>query len=154
MKTTNRFPNKVAEAKIIYANEVKSSDRVKINWSKDAAQLFRESWDDDTIDAFETFKAMYVNRANQVLGIVTISTGGIAYALADPAKIFCGAIKCLAAGIILCHNHPSGRLTPSQSDKELTERMTQVGEILGIKILDHLIITREGYRSMCDEEEL
>ena len=154
MKTINSLPCKVSEAKIIYTNKVKACDRIKIKWSKDAAILFKESWDYDTIDAFETFKAMYLNRANQVLGIVTISTGGIATALADPTKVFCGAIKCLAASIILCHNHPSGSLTPSNADKKLTERMKHAGEILGITILDHLIISREGYRSIADEGEL
>ncbi|WP_206538810.1 JAB domain-containing protein [Aquimarina macrocephali] len=147
-------PSKVSEVKLTYANKVKACDRVKIKWSKDAAILFKESWDYDTIDAFETFKAMYLNRANQVLGIVTISTGGIAAALADPTKVFCGAIKCLAAGIILCHNHPSGSLMPSDVDKKLTERMKHAGEILGITILDHVIISREGYRSMTDQGEL
>ncbi len=153
MKTIKILPNKVSEAKIIYANKVKACDRIKIQWSKDAVTLFKESWDYDTIDAFETFKVMYLNRTNQVLAIMTISTGGISSALADPAKIFCGAIKCFAAGIILCHNHPSGSLTPSDSDKKLTERMKHAGEILGITILDHVIISREGYRSMSDEGE-
>ncbi len=154
MKKIKMIPSKVSEAKLTYANKIKACNRIKIVCSKDASILLKESWDYDTIDGFETFKAMYLNRANQVLGIVTISTGGIAAALVDPAKVFCGAIKCLAAGIILCHNHPSGSLTPSDADKKLTERMKHAGKILGINILDHIIISREGYRSMTDRGDM
>ncbi|TSE04398.1 MULTISPECIES: JAB domain-containing protein [Aquimarina] len=151
MKTNKTNLSVVSEVKLSYINRVKANDRIKIGWSKDAYRLFKESWDHGTIDAFETFKALYVNGANQVLGIITISTGGIRYALADPAKVFCTAIKLHASGIILCHNHPSGTLKPSEQDKQLTERMKHAGEVLGITILDHMIITREGYYSLADE---
>lgn len=151
MKTNKAIPSMVSEVKLTYINRVKSSDRIKIGWSIDAYNQFKTDWDDMTLDAYETFKAMYLNGANQVLGIITISTGGISYALADPAKVFCTAIKLHASGIILCHNHPSARLEPSESDKELTKRMKHAGEILGISILDHMIISREGYYSFSDE---
>lgn len=154
MRASKRVPSKVSEVKLTYANKIKACDRIKVLCAKDASIVLKKSWDYDTIDGFETFKAMYLNRANQVLGIVTISTGGIAAALVDPVKVFCGAIKCFATGIILCHNHPSGSLTPSESDKKLTFRMKEAGNILGIHILDHIIISREEYRSMADKGDM
>lgn len=148
------IPSKVSEAKLTYINKVKACDRIKITVSSDAYSVFKASWDNDTIDAYETFKCAYVNNSNQVLGVVTISTGGIRGTLVDPQKVFCGAIKCFASGIILVHNHPSGSLKPSESDNTLTQRMKHAGDILGIKILDHLIITRDTYFSYADEGKL
>lgn len=94
---------------------------------------------------------MLTNRANKVLGIVEISTGGIAGTVADPKLIFAAALKCAASGIILAHNHLSGNLNPSQADKDLTRRLIQAGKLLEISVLDHLILTTEKYFSFADE---
>lgn len=140
----------VAEIKISYSLNIPSSQLPKITSSLDASSILKQSWDDDTIELVETFKCVYLNRANRVIGIVTISTGGLSGALADPARIFGGAIVANAHNILLCHNHPSGNLKPSEADKRLTQRIKDGGSLLGITLLDHVIITRESYYSMAD----
>jgi DNA repair protein RadC len=92
-----------------------------------------------------------LNRANKVLGICEVSTGGVAGTVADPKVIFAAALKALASSIILSHNHPSGNLAPSQADIELTHKLKAAGRFLELPILDHIIMTSEGYYSFADE---
>lgn len=94
---------------------------------------------------------MFTNRANKVLGIYEVSTGGIAGTVADPKLIFVAALKVGASGVILSHNHPSGNLTASQADIELTRKIKEGGRLLEIQLLDHVILTSEGYFSFADE---
>jgi len=144
----------LAEIKISYSHKLPPSKLPKIKSSFDAITLLRTSWDVDTIEMVETFKVLFLNRANRALGIMTVSTGGISTALADPSRVFAGAIKAAAHSMILCHNHPSGNLSSSVSDKALTKRMKQTGEIIGIKVLDHIILTSESAYSMADGGEM
>lgn len=99
----------------------------------------------------EEFWILLMNRANEVLRPVQISTGGIAGTVADPRLIFKQAIDHLASAIILMHNHPSGNLQPSQADKDLTRKLKEAGRILDIPVLDHLIFTDKAYYSFADE---
>jgi DNA repair protein RadC len=85
------------------------------------------------------------------LGIFEVSSGGITGTVADPKLIFVAALKSGACGLVLSHNHPSGNLQPSQADIELTKRIKEGGKLLDIQLLDHLIITSEGYCSFSDE---
>jgi DNA repair protein RadC len=80
--------------------------------------------------------------------------GGIFATIADVRIIFATALKCVATGLILAHNHPSGSLQPSKADRELTKKIKEVGKFLDIQLLDHLIITPEGYYSFADEAVL
>lgn len=151
MNTSQNQPlSNVAEIKISYSHKVKPSELPNIKSSIDAYELLKESWDMGTIEFLETFKCIYLNKANRVLGIVDISTGGLAGALADPACIFSGAILANAHSIILSHNHPSGNLKPSEADRKLTQRIKDGGILLGIAVLDHLILTSESYYSMAN----
>jgi DNA repair protein RadC len=86
-----------------------------------------------------------------VLGIYEVSTGGMTGTVADPKLIFAAALKGAACGIILAHNHPSNNLKPSISDEQLTTKIKEGGKLLDIKLLDHLIISSEGYYSFADE---
>jgi DNA repair protein RadC len=92
-----------------------------------------------------------LNRANQVLGIYEVSTGGVSGTVADPKLIFAAAIKSSSSGLIFSHSHPSGNLQPSQADIALTRKIKEGGEILEISVLDHIILTSEGYFSFADE---
>lgn len=141
----------VAEIQLIYKSNVKPSLRPKINCSKDAYHVLIETWDENKIDLLEQFKVMLTNRANKVLGIFEVSTGGISGTVADPKLIFAAAIKAAASGIIISHNHPSGNLKPSQADIQLTKKIKEGGKLLEIQLLDHVIITSEGYFSFADE---
>jgi DNA repair protein RadC len=142
----------VSEIELVYKSKVKPSARPKIITSKDAHAIFLKYWNENKIELVEEFYAMFLNRANRVLGIYHLSSGGISGTVADPRLIFIAALKLGSSYCILCHNHPSSNLKPSHADKMLTEKIKQGGKILEINLLDHLIIT-EGheYFSFADE---
>lgn len=142
---------KAAEIMLSYRNTIQPSMRPKISGSRDAYNVLMASWDMNKIEMVEQFRILLTNRANKVLGVMDVSTGGISGTMADPKIIFVSAIKALASGIILAHNHPSGNLNPSQNDIDLTKRLKTAGKLLDIDILDHLIITSEGYFSFADQ---
>lgn len=148
-KETRKY--QVAEIQLTYKSNVKPSLRPKITSSKDAHAVFIETWNDTKIELLEQFKVLFTNRANKVLGILELSTGGVSGTVADPKLIFAAAIKAAASGIILSHNHPSGNLQPSQADIDLTRKIKEGGKLLEIQLLDHIIITTEGYFSFADE---
>ncbi|WP_187263771.1 JAB domain-containing protein [Pontibacter beigongshangensis] len=143
--------NRVAEIKLTYRSKVKPSERPQVTCSTDCAEVLRQSWDTGKIEFVEQFKVMLLNRANRVLGIYELSTGGVAGTVADPKLIFAAALKACASSIVLCHNHPSGNTKPSAADLQLTKKMKQGGELLDIVVLDHIILTSETYYSMADE---
>ncbi len=96
----------------------------------------------------EHFVCVYLNARNQILKTETISIGSLNASLVHPREVFAPAVGTSAASVILGHNHPSGDVTPSREDIELTRRMVQAGEILGIEVVDHLIIGSERFLSM------
>lgn len=146
--------NKVSEIELVYRTKVKATSRPKINNADDAYKVLMDNWSPDRNEMVEEFKILLLNRANRVLGIVPISCGGTAGTVIDLKLIFCSAVKSNATGIILAHNHPSGNLMPSQTDCTMTKKIVKAGEILDIKILDHLIIATEGFYSFADENLL
>ncbi|MFT4031185.1 MAG: DNA repair protein RadC [Siphonobacter sp.] len=99
----------------------------------------------------EEFWLLLLNRANQVIRPIQVSSGGVSGTVADPKIIFKFALEHLASSIILAHNHPSGNLQPSQADKELTCKLKEAGKLLDIPVLDHLIIADHWYLSFVDE---
>ncbi len=142
---------KVAEVELIYKSKVKASERPQITTAEDAYKVLLEIWDDNKIDLVEQFKVLFLNRANKVLGAYEVSSGGITGTIADPRIIFAAALKANCCSIIISHNHPSGNLKPSRQDEELTQKIKQAGQLLDIKLLDHLIITNEAYFSFANE---
>ena len=99
----------------------------------------------------EEFWIIYLNNANKIQLKTQMSKGGITGTIVDIRLVFKKAIELSATGIILCHNHPSGALKPSASDLSLTKKIKNGGEVLDIKVLDHLIITEKDYFSFADE---
>ena len=99
----------------------------------------------------EEFYVILLNRANKVLGWYKVSEGGMSGTVVDPKLIFSIALKGLACSIVLAHNHPSGNLQPSSQDITLTKRLKAAGELLEIPVLDHLILSNEGFYSFSDE---
>jgi DNA repair protein RadC len=99
----------------------------------------------------EEFYAVLLNRANEEIRTVQISSGGLSGTVADGKMIFKAAIEHSAHGFILVHNHPSGQLFPSDSDKSLTQKMVQFGSFIDLPILDHLIFADNGYFSFADQ---
>lgn len=105
----------------------------------------------DYIDVCECVYALYFNQANGLLGIFKVSQGGISSSVVDLRLVLSGALNCLATGIILVHNHPSGNLKPSEEDRRITKQLSEAGNLLNIRLLDHLIITKTAYLSFADE---
>lgn len=142
--------SEVSEIQLTYRNKVKWSLRPTICNSEDASKILRQNWNEGTIEFVEEFRILVLNRANQVLGIFLLSTGGQAGTIVDPKIIFVAALKANAATVILAHNHPSGQLKPSDADIAITKRLVQAGIILDLQIVDHIILTSEGYYSFAD----
>jgi len=99
----------------------------------------------------EEFWILLLNKANKIIGKCPISKGGVSGTVADLRVIFKLAIENLATSIILCHNHPSGNLKPSDADITLTKKLRDSGDLMDIPVLDHVIITDSGYYSFADE---
>jgi DNA repair protein RadC len=142
----------ISEERLVYRTKVKASERLQVKCSKDAVDIFMENWDLDSIEHIEESKLMLLTRSNKVLGIASISKGGISGTVTDVRLILQYAIKANASGIIICHNHPSGNVQPSESDIAITRKIKESGIVMDIQILDHLKVVSEGnYYSMGDE---
>jgi DNA repair protein RadC len=152
METKDLLNQSVAEIEIHYKTKVKPSERKKISQSSDCAEIFMKIFDYNTIEYREYFYAMYLNRANKILAVMQISAGGISGTVADGKMIFQGALKLNATCIVVCHNHPSGNLLPSEADIKLTQKLKEGARVLDMQLLDSLIINSEGkYTSLADE---
>jgi DNA repair protein RadC len=99
----------------------------------------------------EVFAVLFLNRANKINHFQIISEGGMTGTVADPRIILKKALEENAVSIILCHNHPSGSLKPSRADEELTQKIKEAARFFDIKVLDHLIVSEDGYFSFADE---
>ena len=141
----------VAEVQLSYRSKVSAKDRPMVRNSQDTYDILMQIWDQDTLELAESFKVLFLNRANRVMGVYSLSHGGMTGTVADPKLVFIAALKAAACNIILAHNHPSGNLTPSSADISLTEKMVQAGKFLDINVLDHLIVTTDGYLSFADD---
>jgi DNA repair protein RadC len=139
----------IAEITIGYSHLVKPSQQIQIHSSNDSYKHLLPIWKD--IEYRESFAVLLLSRANKILGIRWISTGGTSGTLVDLKLIFQAALKANATAIIAAHNHPSGQLCPSDSDTKLTRKIRDAGTILDITLLDHVILSSEGYYSMADE---
>ena len=101
----------------------------------------------------ENFVAVLLNTKNEVLEVPTVSVGTLSASLVHPREVFKPAIRASAAGVILAHNHPSGKVQPSREDREVTRRLCDASEIIGIEVLDHVILG-DGHFSMKEHEML
>ncbi len=123
-------------------------DKPKITSSKDAFDLLKGDFMDLP---HEEFWVLLLNRAHRVLKKKRVSEGGVSGTVADPKIIYKLALEELASGVIIAHNHPSGNMSASQSDIDLTRKLKEAGKFLEIQLLDHLIISNQKYLSFTDE---
>lgn len=153
METNQNLPawSIASEIELVYKSKIKASERPKIVTSSDAYKILKQMWDENKIEFVEQFKVLFLNRSSGVLAVYQVSTGGITGTVADLRLIFVAALKTNAVSVVLAHNHPSGNLKPSRADEELTNKIKYAGDFLDIKILDHLIVSTEGYFSFADE---
>ena len=127
--------------------------RVAIRSSKDAADFIRQFYSDD-IGIFESFFLLLLDQSNTTTGYAKISQGGIAGTVVDPRIVAKYAIESLSPAVVLCHNHPSGNLRPSDSDIAITNKIKAGLQLFDITVLDHIILTEDSYTSFADEGKL
>lgn len=142
--------NEICEIEVVYKRPL-VSEMWKIKSNEDIVYVFRKLISDDKIDFKEFFMVAFLNRNNHVLGVSTISMGSTHASFVNVKEILILAIKTNSSGIILCHNHPSGSLVPSESDIAITKKIKEVCGFCDITLLDHVILTSEGYKSFIDE---
>jgi DNA repair protein RadC len=99
----------------------------------------------------EVFAVVFLNRANKINHFEIVSEGGITGTVADPRIILRKALEHDAISIVLCHNHPSGSLKPSRQDEEITQKIKEASKYFDIRVMDHIIVSEEGYYSFADE---
>ncbi|GAB3217298.1 JAB domain-containing protein [Algoriphagus aestuariicola] len=147
--------NFLYELKLSYHRTSKKPVHGAIKTSRDCFEILNRVFDHDLIEAREEFVILYLNRSNQVIGYYKAFQGGVASVVCDPKMILSMALKTLASSIVLAHNHPSGKLAPSDQDIRLTERVKQACRYVDVELLDHLILTaRNGYFSFADDGKL
>lgn len=140
--------NTIAEVQVNYVP--KKQKQLKISCSNDAIGFFRSVWSDQISYREEMYVAL-LNRANMILGYNKLSVGGTSSTVVDVKMLMQLLLKTNTHSFILCHNHPSGQLKASHQDKELTKQVKAAGKLLDIQLLDHLILSADGFHSMADE---
>lgn len=135
---------------IDYIGETKIRERTDQTKVSNAGEVFKE------IEEFknnqqEHFIVLYLDGANNIKESRVVTIGTLDRSLVHPREVFAPAIEKRALSIILAHNHPSGVMSPSREDNEITKRLVDAGKLLGIEVLDHLIISENGYLSLRDE---
>ena len=143
------IPEIISEVQISYSSIIKARDRMKITGSTESYCAFKLFW--PAYDHIEFMYMLMLNRQNQVLGYHQISKGGMTGTIIDIRVVFQVALKACATSIIVAHNHPSGNLDVSSADRKITQNLKEAGLILETPLLDHLILSSEGYYSMADE---
>jgi DNA repair protein RadC len=145
----NNTISEVSEIQVSYKpNKIVSS---KITTSFDAVQIIRKFWNEETIQMQEEVKVILLNNSSHVLGIYNLSKGGMTSSLVDVRIILSVALKCLATGIIMVHNHPSGNLKPSSADLNIVKKLNESCKLMDITLFDSIIITKESYMSFADD---
>ena len=123
-------------------------EKTVIKSSRDIAEYLRAVIKDFS---YEVFAVLFLNRSNKINHFEIISRGGITGTVADPRIILKAALSYDATSLVLCHNHPSGSLKPSRADEELTKKIIEAAKYFDIRILDHIIVSEDGYCSFADE---
>jgi DNA repair protein RadC len=148
LKRIATFKDFVGELTVTYKRT--ELPRTTIKSSRDCYEYFKPYFE-ECMDDHEEFKVLHLSQSNGVVNVDHHSVGGVTGTIADVHTILRNAILIKTKAIIICHNHPSGNLKPSQSDIQLSRQVKDGCKILGLSLLDSLIVTREGYYSFADE---
>jgi DNA repair protein RadC len=162
MKRKTDFLGQLAGEFVPVYKTGKLEDKPKIGSSQDAVNFLTKIWETGAardINSNETFIVLYLDRQNKVKGWEIVGQGSLTGCAVDIQAIFLTALQCKAAGLILCHNHPSGNMKASQQDTALTKKIKQAGTLLDVQVLDHVIlspeilqdITHKNYFSFADD---
>jgi len=124
-------------------------ESVKINNPKDIYDFVK----DELVNADrEMMISVSLNTDNHIIGVETVSIGTLNCTMTTPREVFKSAILSNANSIVLCHNHPSGNLSPSNEDQAITAIFADAGKLLNIRLVDHIIVSHKGYRSLLEEQ--
>ncbi|MGG5209811.1 JAB domain-containing protein [Chryseobacterium sp. MIQD13] len=140
--------HQISEIQVSYSPNIIGT---MVSTSELSYKVALNNWNLSTIEMFEEAKVMFLNNALKVIGIYSLSKGGISSSVVDIRLILSIALKSISTHIILIHNHPSTSLTPSKADMDITSKLKTACGFLEIKLLDHLIINKESYYSFADE---
>ncbi|SFA54848.1 RadC-like JAB domain-containing protein [Pedobacter suwonensis] len=140
---------KIQEVSLKYKRNRPDRD-IQVITANDAYDVLKSVWDENRIDLLEEFKIILLDVKNCVLGVSSISTGGISTCIVDPKIVFATALKANSSSIILAHNHPSGVLDASEADIKTTRQLVEGGKMLSMPVYDHLILTSSGFFSMAE----
>ena len=140
--------HQISEIQISYSPNIIDTT---VSNSESSYKIALSYWNLNTIEIFEEVKIIFLNNALKVIGIYSLSKGGISSSIVDIRLILSIALKSISTHIILIHNHPSTNLIPSKADMDITSKLKAACEFLEIKLLDHLIINKESYYSFADE---
>lgn len=145
---------KIPKIKLTYVADVGVIEKPALRNSVKVAEVFRNSYEEGEIDFTEQFKVLYLSRTLKPLGLVNHSGGHTTNCLVDIKLILVGALLTKAECIMVSHNHPSGNLAPSAQDDQVTQQIKTGCEAVGLRLLDHVIVTRGGHYSYCDNQRL
>ena len=137
------------EVQIHYERPIFNTKRV-VKCSEDSERILRDFLDNKRIDYKEFFWVLLLTNANQILGISEIGIGNTTGVTVNVKEIYQLALLSNASAVVVAHNHPSGKLKPSTADKDLTQKLKEAFKLLDITLLDHLILTSEGFSSFSD----
>jgi DNA repair protein RadC len=141
----------VSEISVSYKPATSPNDRPIIKSSRDLYEHLDQIWNMDIIEFREEFVVLYMDRKNGIIGHFLHSIGSDVGTVVSVKHIIAIALKVNACNLILMHNHPSGQLRPSAPDKQITKKLKRAANLFDIKLLDHMIVTSEGYFSFADE---
>ena len=141
----------LSEIELRYNPSVPVDKRPHISCAEDAHKQLLILLNQTQLGIREECVVLYLNRHNRVMGGYKLSSGGMTGTVMDIRIILGIALKCLALGIIVAHTHPSGELSPSKRDLELTGRLNEAARLMDLRLVDHLIITISGYLSFAEE---
>ena len=150
LKELERSP-RLAEIRAVYKSRTKAGTRKVIRQPADVVEYLRTIWNPRTIELTEDFVVLCLNSGHQVIGWVKAGSGSYNACPVEPRLIFAIALQTASSALVLAHNHPSGDLTPSRNDREVTDRFVQAGRLLNIDVLDHIILTKEGSFSLQED---
>jgi len=140
------------EIRVSFKSKMKASERPVVCCSADAVPLFRQHWDANFYEIREEARMLLLSTKGRVLGIFTLSVGGLCGTVIDPSVLFLIALRTPGTkSFILAHNHPSGSTTPSAADLGLTKKIGEGAQLLNLRLNDHLILSSDSYLSMADE---
>lgn len=144
--------NYVNEITVLYERKSIELERNKIKCSQDVIDLLKEVYEKNKITYQEEVIVLYLKSSDKLIGYQKLCSGGLTSAIIDVRLIFSTALKTLATGIIISHNHPSGNVNPSKTDELITKKIVEAGKLLDINVLDHIIVNPDfEYFSFADE---